>query len=262
MQEFKNLFCATWGECVWSIADASKSTIKFILSDHPITVFNEMCYPGTPSCSDFLDPDIRKVATYTLFPFSKNKIIILTNLSWVRNPYQNPERFRPNPRLFGNSVTALHQIQTGRELCEQEVININLIIKQRAYRYIAAEKEEWLYPELNIQEYGWRTLAQRDLLMPDPRSVSFSTQIIIGYTGGGSSVSDEYGRTPYSFGYGNENARFKERETFLRHQGEYAKRHGPKRRGRSFEFHRLDNAEDSPEIHAMHLNYLKMEKSN
>ena len=34
----RDLFCATWTESVWLIADASASATKFIVSDHPVTV--------------------------------------------------------------------------------------------------------------------------------------------------------------------------------------------------------------------------------
>jgi chromosome condensin MukBEF MukE localization factor len=45
MQKFHQMHCALWSECVWSIVDASKSSTKFLLSDNPITVYNQGCYP-------------------------------------------------------------------------------------------------------------------------------------------------------------------------------------------------------------------------
>ncbi|MDX0469419.1 hypothetical protein GOC67_27020 [Sinorhizobium medicae] len=38
-------------------------------------------------------------------------------------------------------------IQTDRMLSEQEVLEINWVTKQRAYRYVAAAEKGWLYPE-------------------------------------------------------------------------------------------------------------------
>jgi hypothetical protein len=64
-------------------------------------------------------------------------------------------------------------IQTGRQLNDTEVNQINFIIKRRAYRYIAAADETWLYPETHIPSEHWRKLSDRYLLMPDPRSVSY-----------------------------------------------------------------------------------------
>lgn len=40
LQRVQNLFCAAWTDSVWQIADASKSKTKFIISDHPVTVYN------------------------------------------------------------------------------------------------------------------------------------------------------------------------------------------------------------------------------
>jgi hypothetical protein len=46
LQEIQNVFCATWTECVWLIADATKSDTKFIISDHPVTVYNRAVNAG------------------------------------------------------------------------------------------------------------------------------------------------------------------------------------------------------------------------
>lgn len=35
LQELRQMWCATWTDCVWLIADASQSATKFIVSDHP-----------------------------------------------------------------------------------------------------------------------------------------------------------------------------------------------------------------------------------
>jgi hypothetical protein len=56
MQQFQNLHCAIWTEAVWSITQASDST-KFIISDHPVTVYNEDCFPESDTCRGFGDPE-------------------------------------------------------------------------------------------------------------------------------------------------------------------------------------------------------------
>jgi hypothetical protein len=40
MVRLRNLYCAIWTECVWLLADASRSPTKFLVSDHPVTVYN------------------------------------------------------------------------------------------------------------------------------------------------------------------------------------------------------------------------------
>jgi hypothetical protein len=96
LQKIQSIYCAIWIECVWQIADASQSPTKFIISDHPVTVYNRECFPLSERCAHYNDPDIRLVATHTYFPLSLEKILILTNLSWVRDPYQSELATRPN----------------------------------------------------------------------------------------------------------------------------------------------------------------------
>ena len=97
LQKLSNLFCTIWAEGVWQIADAAHSPTKLIISDHPVVVYNRECPPGSQWCLGVNDPDIRCAASHTYFPLSPNKVLIITNLSWVRNPFQNPHRLRPNP---------------------------------------------------------------------------------------------------------------------------------------------------------------------
>ena len=81
MIKLRQLNCAIWTECIWLIADASQSNTKFIISDHPVTVYNRRCGPRSQWCRDFEDPDISFHGTHTIFPLSLDKILILTNLS-------------------------------------------------------------------------------------------------------------------------------------------------------------------------------------
>lgn len=253
LQELQQLFCALWTECIWTIVDASQSQTKFLLSDHPVTVYNRGCFPLSKWCRGYRDPDIWLNGTHTLFPLGLEKMLILTNLSWVRNPYQNSLKARPNPNLFRPAMFNFMQIQTGRFLSEVEVSEINYVIKRRALRYIAASEEAWLYPEKSISTQWWDKLGNGYLFMPDPRSVSFSTEFIVGYKNKKSDLSDEYGRKPWQPDYGDKERRELEWVTFQAFQGEFARIFGPKRRGRAFEGGMLDSEEDDQEYHAYHL---------
>lgn len=253
LQELQQIFCAIWTECIWSIVDASDCETKFILSDHPVTVYNQNCFPASAYCQGANDPEIWLTGTHTLFPLSLNKLLILTNLSWVRYPYGNPLKSRPHPDLFRSAMFNFMQMQTNRKLSELEVNKFNYVIKKRAFRYIAAARKEWLYPEDRAQIHRWDTLGKEYLFMPDPRPVIFSEEILIGYKNGQAEAFDAYGRRPWHKQYGDKTQNDREWETFHAFQGEYARIFGPKRRGLSFEFGRLENAEDSPEIHAHHL---------
>ena len=253
MQEIHRMHGALWTECTWSIVDASQSETKFIISDHPVTVYNQGCFPRSEWCRGANDPDIWFNGTHTIFPLSINKALLLTNLSWVRNPYGNPLKERPHPELFRLAMFNFTSIQTDRVLSEEEVVTVNYIVKQRAYRYIAAAKEEWLYPEAKYTFRRWDEIGHSYTLMPDPRSVTFSSEIFIGYKNGRSEALDEYGRRPWHEDYKDKTRHDYEWKTFHAFQGEYARLFGPKRRGLTFEFCKKGKIEDDADYHAYHL---------
>lgn len=201
LHELGQLFCAIWAEAVWQIADASQSPTKFIISDNPVVVYNRECFPSSPNCSGFQDPDVRCAASHTYFPLSPDKVLILTNLSWVRDPYQKPMKLRPNPEFMRTAMFKFTDIQVDRFLTEEEVLQINYVTKMRADRYIAAAKEEWLYPERHLKSTHWRKLGDGYLFMPDPRHIHGGGQVIIGYNGGGSDAYSAYGHKPWQDGY-------------------------------------------------------------
>ena len=49
--------------------------------------------------------------------------------------------------------------------------------QRRAYRYIEAAQEEWLYPERHV-EFNWPASGDEHLLMPDPRSLHRGAEIV------------------------------------------------------------------------------------
>jgi hypothetical protein len=145
-------------------------------------------------------------------------------------------------------------IQTLRHLSEQEVLEINFIIKSRALRYIGAAKEEWLYPERHVTKSDWYQYGNGYLLMPDPRGVTYGGQIFIGHRDGTSSAYDEYGRRPWEKGYtGRRDGVGEDWNTFHRFQGEFARLFGPSRRGRACSFDVIDGERDDDDFHEYHL---------
>jgi len=251
LQRVQNMFCAVWTESIWQIADASNSPTKFIISDHPVTVYNRACPPLSKWCQGHNDPDVRLHATHTLFPLSLDKILILTNLSWARDPYQNETKFRPNPALFRTAIFNFLAIQVDRMLTEDEVLQINSITKRRAYRYIAAAKKEWLYPEKHCSTDNWRKFGDGWLLMPEPRLLYMGGEIVIGYKGGGGDAFGEYGHRPWQEGYKDEDRSKRESESLYRFKAEWAMKHGRKYTAINQDFGgRL--TEDSEEMTAEH----------
>lgn len=232
MQEIQNIFCNIWGEAVWQIADAHNSPTKFIISDHPVVTYNRDCFPNSIWCSGYNDPDIRMAATHTYFPLSPDKILILTNLSWVRDPFQNPKKYRPNPKFFRSpSLFNFMDIQHHRMLTEEEVVEINYITKKSAFRYIASPVKDWLYPEKRLRSTYWRKLGDGYLLMPDPRHIHGGGTMIVGYEDGGSDSWDAYGHRPGQKGYEDKNLEEHEWQTMNKFKAEWSVEYGPEYRG-------------------------------
>lgn len=236
IQRLQSIYAITWGECVWQIADASNSSTKFIVSDHPVTVYNRACGPMSPKwCRSLNDPDIRLNATHTIFPLSLDKVLILTNRSWVLNPYQKETHLKPNPTYYHENIFNFTEVQISRYLTELEVMQINFIIKSRAYQYVAAANPDWLYPEKHISKSDWHNYGDGFLLMPDPRSLSYTSEIVIGYQDGSTRAYDPYGREPWEKDYQKEVKNDKDFDLFTKFKGEFALKFGANRRGRSFE---------------------------
>lgn len=252
LQALQRFYGAIWAEAEWSIVDASSSPTKFIISDHPVTVYNLACFPGSSWCRDWRDPEPWLAATHTYFPLSLDKLLILTNTAWVRNPYGNPTKPRPNPNPTRSAVFKFTDVQTGRQLTEEEVLMINYITKKRAHRYVAGSDEEWLHPERRLTKTHWSKFGGGLLFMPDPREVSFSSQIVMGGYASGrpADVWDEYGRRPGQPNYDDVRLRDKEWRTFHAFQGEFARLIGPDHRGYKHSFGSRAATSDSPEHHS------------
>lgn len=262
LQRLQQLFCAIWTEAVWSIVESNQEGPDFLLSDHPVTVYNQGAFPGSSWCRNGLDPHTWLNGTHTLFPLGPEKLLIMTNLSWVRHPYGNPLKTRPNPAPLREAIFNFTQIQTGRRFSVAEVVLVNHIIKSRALRYVAAANREWLFPEKELERPQWDAAGRSHLLMPDPRSMSFSTEILMGFNDGSSDGFDEYGRKPWDPNYLDSSRKDRDWETFMAFKGEFARLFGPKRRGLAYDYGRLDKVEDDEDFHRYHLSLEQRHKKH
>jgi hypothetical protein len=118
---------------------------------------------------------------------------------------------------------------------------------------VAAANKSWLFPEDRIGVPRWDKFGEDYLLMPDPRSVTFSSEMFLGYDSNRVDCFDAYGRKPWQSGYNDKTQHDREWETFHAFQGEFARRFGPKRRGLSFECGKLTNEQDTEDFHEYHL---------
>jgi hypothetical protein len=248
LQYLQNLFCAIWTESIWQIADASDSPTKFIISDHPVTVYNRACPPLSKWCTGVNDPDVRMHASHTYFPLSLDKVLFFTNLSWVRNPYQNEHKMRPNPNFFRDTMFNFTTVQIGRTLSEDEVLQINFITKRRAFRYIAAAEREWLYPEKRVSTDHWKKLGDGLLLMPEPRLVVMGGETMVRYENGHVEAYSEYGHKPWQKGFKDKQRDRRDGDALYRFQAEWATMHGPKYTAYNHDFGRSDLREDSEDM--------------
>jgi len=195
MQILRTMHCTMWVEGVMEIVSAEDSDTKFIISDHPVTIYNYACSPESNICQYPNDPPIAWKASQTIFPLDLNHCLILTNLEYARDPDNiNPLIGRINPRYFSQTITRWDTVIRERKLKPKEVCAINYIIKKRAHEYIAAGQPEWLYPERTYSQNEWESLC-KILLPPKNRVYQYGGEIFVGGKGGDLAwYQDAFGR--------------------------------------------------------------------
>jgi len=239
-----------WAEGIWEIVRARNTETKFIISDEPVTFYNSRLppsmakYPGTE--------ELACVGTRTIFPLGPDSCLVITHLQFTRNPDQNQKALRINARRYDQVVMFAGNVQFDRELEENEVIRINLILKSKATRFIAAGSKEWLYPEKRVRRSGWAIMDDDWFLLPNLWKINFMSQVMTGYKDGSFWAADEYGHHPGHPLYKNDpDRRERERNTRTLSQWKWAKL----RRGKSLS-HTYESREDK--IHdEMMLEYLE-----
>lgn len=196
MQEMQNLRminCTIWSEGVREVVSAKTSGVKFLITDHPVTVYNYACPPDHSLCRYPADPGIVLMSSQTLFPLDQNHCLILTNLEYAEDPERtNALEKRSFPRLVRQSLGRTDKFIRSRNLSDADVIAINHVLKSRARRFVAAGNRDWLWPERNFKD-GWE--AVRELLLPPKDRLSeFGGETFVGYEDGRVYYQDAYGR--------------------------------------------------------------------
>jgi hypothetical protein len=195
MQFLRTMHCTMWVEGVMEIVSAEDSEIKFIISDHPVTIYNPACPPDSERCKYPNDPPTAWKASQTIFTLDLNHCFILTNLEYARDPDGvDPLTSRTNPRYFAQTITRWDTVIRDRKLKPEEVCGINYIIKKRAKKYVAAAQSEWLYPEKNLAQNEWKSL-HGVVLPPKDKIYIFGGEIYVGGKDGKLAwYQDEFGR--------------------------------------------------------------------
>lgn len=193
MQALRFMHCTMWAEGVREIVSAHDSDVKFILTDHPVTVYNAAVNPTSEKCSYPQDPLVAAVGSQTVFALDANICLILTHLEYAKEPnHLDLTRLRTNARHLGEGMLRTDNFIRDRRLSREEVIAINHLLKSRARRYIAAAEKKWLYPEQEFKG-AWAQIA--NVLLPKADLWRFGGEIYVGYKDGTSGYWDEYGRT-------------------------------------------------------------------
>lgn len=193
MQAMQAMHCTIWSEGVREIVSAADSAVKFIVSDHPVTVYNHALPPDAAACRYPLDPSIALKASQTIYPLDRDHCLILTNLEYAKNERATPTEKRTFARNFRTSMVRTDAFARDRQLDDDEVRQINRIIKARAHRYVAAGREEWLDPEFE-NTAPWSEL--RGVLRPPERALfGFGGEMYAKFEDGSVHYQDQFGRT-------------------------------------------------------------------
>jgi Protein of unknown function (DUF4238) len=193
MQGIRMMHCTIWAEGVREIISAENADVKFIISDHPVTIYNHAVLPDALTCAYPDDPAIALKASQTIFPLTGDFCLILTNLEYAQDPSASPLNKRTFARNYRSSMARTDAFIRTRKLSSQEVARVNYVLKARARRYIAAGRKEWLYPERIVSDL-WSELRET-LLPPKDKLWHFGGEMYARFKDGHVHYQDEFGRT-------------------------------------------------------------------
>jgi hypothetical protein len=193
MQGLRTLHCSIWAGGVREIVSAEKSHVKFIISDHPVTMYNYALPPTAKECAYPFDPGIALRASQTIYPLDRDHCLILTNLEYAKDPNTSALQKRTFPRNFQQSLARTDAFIRKRNLTAEEVAQVNFVIKARARRYLAAGRKEWFYPENSVSQ-PWGEL-RKVFIPPKGELFHFGGEMFVKYASGDVHYQDEFGRT-------------------------------------------------------------------
>jgi len=193
MQGIRMMHCTIWTEGVREIVSAQDADVKFIVSDHPVTIYNYATPPDDERSDYPNDPSIALKGSQTIFPLNRDFCLILTNLEYAQDPSAKPLEKRTFAGNYRNSMVRTDALIRARKLTSQEVIRVNRVLKAKARRYIAAGKEEWLHPEVSSAE-PWADL-RGHFLPPESEIWIFGGEMYARFESSEVHYQDAFGRT-------------------------------------------------------------------
>ena len=199
MQGLRLMHCRMWMEGVREIVSAEESDIKFIVSDHPITIYNTAFAPDSAPCAYPNDPLIELMGSQTVYVLDANTCLILTHVEYAKDPDSvDPTGRRTHAQYRGRTLVRTDAFIRTRKLARDDVIAINALLKARARRYIAASDAAALRPERTF-DGDWKAIG--NVLRPRDELFRFGGETFIGHNDGSVSYQDAFGRTSRSHEY-------------------------------------------------------------
>jgi hypothetical protein len=194
LQILRRMYCTMWFECVREVVSAEDSSVKFVISDHPVVTFNRAVPLDAPEATYPNDPPIDWKGTQTLVPLDSNHCLILTHLEYAKHPrLADLTAKRTHARYFGEALARTDNTIYGRKMSEEDVRQINRLIAARAKRYLAAAQREWLQDAIVLPP-DLQHLAGL-LRPPHDELFRYGGTTYVGFTDGRSRSWDEFGRT-------------------------------------------------------------------
>lgn len=193
MQSLRQMHSTMWSECVREIVSAKNSKVKFLFTDHPVTIYNSGLPPESPECAYPSDPGIDLVGSQTVFPLDAEHCLILTNLEYAQEPKKAQVLARrTNARYRGQPLAKTDAFVRSRFLTDDEVIAINLLVKARAKKLVAAGASEWLYPEESTS-LEWSAIGR--VLLPKDHLWGFGGEVYVRFEDGSTMYRDAHGHS-------------------------------------------------------------------
>lgn len=196
----RQLNCTVWAEGMWELFSAKNSQTKFLLSDDPVSLYNCDCYPVSPACTFPNDPHPFWRGTRMIYPLSPTVLLVITHNEHADDPRRSKAREnRRNARSHDQAILSYTDIINERELSEEQVHQVNHVLKARATRYVASVSLEDLYPEKAIGVPRW---CEIDRIFYT-RHKSFRTQstLMVRYNDGSLMHSNAFGERDYVPGW-------------------------------------------------------------
>ena len=193
MQGIRMLNVTTWTTGVREIVSAERADVKFILSDHPVTVYNHAIPPSDRRNRYPKDPSTALKGSQTLFPLGPDHLLILTNLEYAENPGARPDAKRTFARNYQSTMVSMNNFIRKRYFTDDQVAEVNYVIKARANRYVAGSRREDVFPEKVVSK-SWADL-RTTLLPPANELYPFGGEMYVSFENGDVYYQDKFGRT-------------------------------------------------------------------